>query len=197
MDISGNPRALWRLRTKAKRMLSFTTKTEVENDSLFEGIDFYSTITRARFEELNMDFFTKCMEIVEKCLKDAKMKKSMVDDVVLVGGSTRIPEVQQLLRDCFNGKEFCKALIQMKLLPMVQLFKQQSWLAREISSVRNAMKDEKISAELPPADKEKIEDAIEQAIKWLNADQLAEAYEIEDEMKEPESICKPVISKIC
>ncbi|KAL2344956.1 hypothetical protein Fmac_006241 [Flemingia macrophylla] len=105
-EISGNPRALRRLRTaceRAKRTLSSTAQTTIEIDSLYEGIDFYSTITRARFEELNMDLFRKCMEPVEKCLRDAKMDKRSVDDVVLVGGSTRIPEVQQLLQDFFNG----------------------------------------------------------------------------------------------
>lgn len=99
-DISGNPRSLRRLRTsceRAKRTLSSTAHTTIEIDSLFEGIDFYSTITRARFEELNMDLFRKCMQPVEKCLRDAKMDKSSIHDVVLVGGSTRIPKVQQLL----------------------------------------------------------------------------------------------------
>ncbi|KFK32679.1 hypothetical protein AALP_AA6G274700 [Arabis alpina] len=112
-DISGNPRALRRLRTaceRAKRTLSSTAQTTIEIDSLFEGIDFYSPITRARFEELNMDLFRKCMEPVEKCLRDSKMDKSKVDDVVLVGGSTRIPKVQQLLQDFFNGKELCKSI---------------------------------------------------------------------------------------
>ncbi|CAO2196998.1 unnamed protein product [Urochloa humidicola] len=112
-DISGNPRALRRLRTaceRAKRTLSSTAQTTIEIDSLYEGIDFYSTITRARFEELNMDLFRKCMEPVEKCLRDAKMDKSSVHDVVLVGGSTRIPKVQQLLQDFFNGKELCKSI---------------------------------------------------------------------------------------
>ncbi|CAA7033632.1 unnamed protein product [Microthlaspi erraticum] len=112
-DISGSPRALRRLRTsceRAKRTLSSTAQTTIEIDSLFEGIDFYMPITRARFEELNMDLFRKCMEPVEKCLRDAKMDKSSVDDVVLVGGSTRIPKVQQLLLDFFNGKELCKSI---------------------------------------------------------------------------------------
>nr|BAK07857.1 predicted protein [Hordeum vulgare subsp. vulgare] len=112
-DISGNPRALRRLRTaceRAKRTLSSTAQTTIEIDSLYEGVDFYSTITRARFEELNMDLFRKCMEPVEKCLRDAKMDKSTVHDVVLVGGSTRIPKVQQLLQDFFNGKELCKSI---------------------------------------------------------------------------------------
>ncbi|KAJ9689032.1 hypothetical protein PVL29_014601 [Vitis rotundifolia] len=112
-DISGNARALRRLRTaceRAKRTLSSTTQTTIEIDSLYEGIDFYATITRARFEELCMDLFRKCMEPVEKCLRDAKIDKGQVHEVVLVGGSTRIPKVQQLLQDFFNGKELCKSI---------------------------------------------------------------------------------------
>jgi L1 cell adhesion molecule like protein len=112
-DITGNPRALRRLRTsceRAKRTLSASSQTTIEIDSLYEGTDFYSSITRARFEELNMDLFRKCMEPVEKCLRDAKMDKSSVHEVVLVGGSTRIPKVQQMLQDFFNGKELCKSI---------------------------------------------------------------------------------------
>ncbi|KAK4267802.1 hypothetical protein QN277_024536 [Acacia crassicarpa] len=112
-DISTSARALRRLRTaceRAKRTLSSTAQTTIEIDSLHEGIDFYSTITRARFEELNMDLFRKCMEPVEKCLRDSKIDKSRVHEIVLVGGSTRIPKVQQLLQDFFNGKELCKSI---------------------------------------------------------------------------------------
>jgi L1 cell adhesion molecule like protein len=112
-DITGNARALRRLRTaaeRAKRTLSATAQTTIEIDSLYEGVDFYTTITRARFEELCMDMFRKCMEPVEKCLRDAKMDKGQVNEVVLVGGSTRIPKVQQLLQDFFNGKELCKSI---------------------------------------------------------------------------------------
>ncbi|GJP43782.1 hypothetical protein CLOM_g3198 [Closterium sp. NIES-68] len=112
-DPSGNPRALRRLRTaceRAKRTLSATAQTTIEIDSLYEGVDFYSTLTRARFEELNMDLFRKCMEPVEKCLRDAKMDKGQIHDVVLVGGSTRIPKVQQLLQEFFNGRELCKSI---------------------------------------------------------------------------------------
>eukprot|EP00898_Chlorokybus_atmophyticus_P007232 jgi/Chlat1/750/Chrsp104S08608 len=112
-DIGNNPRAQRRLRTaceRAKRTLSSTAQTSIEIDSLFEGIDFYSTITRARFEEMNIDLFRKCMDPVEKCLRDAKMDKSSIDEVVLVGGSTRIPKIQQMLQDFFNGKELCKAI---------------------------------------------------------------------------------------
>merc|ERR1711896_84572 len=79
-------------------------------DSLHEGVDLYVNITRARFEELNLDLFRKCMDPVEKVLRDAKMDKGHIHDVVLVGGSTRIPKVQTLLQDFFNGKELCKSI---------------------------------------------------------------------------------------
>ncbi|KAI4352385.1 hypothetical protein L6164_006643 [Bauhinia variegata] len=110
-DISENARAIRRLRTaceRAKRALSSTTETSVEVDCLYEGIDFYSSITHAKFEELNKDLFVKCITIVESCLKDAKLDKNDINDVVLVGGSTRIPKVQQLLRNFFNGKNLFK-----------------------------------------------------------------------------------------
>ncbi|XP_026378695.1 heat shock 70 kDa protein 18-like [Papaver somniferum] len=110
-DISGNPKALGKLRTsceRAKRNLSSTTQTIIEIDSLYEGVDFHASITRAQFEELNMDLFKKCMEPVELCLTDAKIDKNNIHEIVLVGGSTRILKVQSLLRDFFDGKELCK-----------------------------------------------------------------------------------------
>jgi len=112
-DLKTNQRALRRLRTaceRAKRTLSSSTQAHIEIDSLFEGIDFNSTITRARFEDLNMDYFRKCMDPVEKVMRDAKLSKSQVNEVVLVGGSTRIPKIQSLLADFFNGKEPCKSI---------------------------------------------------------------------------------------
>ena len=112
-DISDNQRALRRLRTaceRAKRTLSSSTQAVIEIDSLHSGIDFNSTITRARFEDMNMDYFRKCMAPVEKVLKDASMSKSKVDEVVLVGGSTRIPKIQDMLSEYFNGKELCKSI---------------------------------------------------------------------------------------
>jgi len=112
-DLTESPRALRRLRTaceRAKRTLSSAAQTSVELDSLYEGLDFYSTLTRARFEELCMDLFRKCMDPVEKVLKDSKIDKGAVHDVVLVGGSTRIPKVQSLLQDFFNGKELNKSI---------------------------------------------------------------------------------------
>lgn len=112
-DISNNPRALRRLRTaceKAKRILSSSTEASVEIDALYEGIDFYSKITRARFEELCIDLFRSCLEPVEKALCDAKFDKSQIHEVVLVGGSTRIPRIQKMLQDFFNGKELNKSI---------------------------------------------------------------------------------------
>ncbi|XP_073306712.1 heat shock cognate 70 kDa protein-like [Primulina huaijiensis] len=111
-DIS-NPRALRRLKMaceRAKRELSSMVHTHIGIDCLYDGIDFNSKITRAKFEELNMDLFEECIGHVEKCLKDAEMDKKSIHDVVLVGGSTRIPKVQQLLQDFFDGKELCKSV---------------------------------------------------------------------------------------
>jgi len=112
-DIRGNKRALRRLRTaceRAKRTLSASAQANIEIDSLFEGIDFYTSITRARFEELCSDLFKNTLEPVEKALRDAKLDKASIDDIVLVGGSTRIPKIQKLLQDFFNGKELNKSI---------------------------------------------------------------------------------------
>jgi len=106
-DITGNKRSLRRLRTaceKAKRTLSSATQASIEIDSLFEGIDFYSSITRARFEELCSDLFRGTLEPVESALRDAKMGKNEIHELVLVGGSTRIPKIKKLLTEFFNGK---------------------------------------------------------------------------------------------
>ncbi|CAO1422865.1 unnamed protein product [Diamesa tonsa] len=106
-DISGNVRALRRLRTaceRAKRTLSSSTEATIEIDALDKGVDFYSKISRARFEEMNMDLFRSTLEPVERALRDAKMDKGAVHDIVLVGGSTRIPKIQKMLQDFFGGK---------------------------------------------------------------------------------------------
>ncbi|EIF47472.1 Heat shock protein ssb1 [Brettanomyces bruxellensis] len=113
LDISGDARALRRLRTaaeKAKRTLSSVTQTTVEVDSLFQGEDFSSSITRARFEDLNSELFKSTLKPVDQVLKDASLAKADVDEVVLVGGSTRIPKVQKLLSDFFDGKQLEKSI---------------------------------------------------------------------------------------
>lgn len=112
-DMTTSARAMKRLKMqceRAKRALSTSATTSLELDSIFEGIDFASSITRARFEEICGDIFRKTMDPVEQVLKDAKMSKNEVHDIVLVGGSTRIPKIQQLLSDFFNGKELNKSL---------------------------------------------------------------------------------------
>merc|ERR1712204_138972 len=112
-DIANNKRAVRRLRTaceRAKRALSASAQASIEIDSLFEGDDFYTSITRARFEELCSDLFRGTLQPVEKALRDAKMDKSSIHDIVLVGGSTRIPKIRKLISDFFNGKELNKSI---------------------------------------------------------------------------------------
>eukprot|EP00906_Rhabdomonas_costata_P010020 RCo014087 len=112
-DISGNQRAVRRLRSaceRGKRTLSSSTQTTLEIDSLCDGIDFYTSITRARFEQLCGDLFKKCIQPCEKVLADAHMEKTQIHEVVLVGGSTRIPKVMQLVSEFFNGKELNRSI---------------------------------------------------------------------------------------
>ena len=112
-DIRDNKRAVRRLRTaceRAKRTLSSSTQASIEIDSLYEGIDFYTSVTRARFEEINGELFRKTLEPVEKAIRDTKLDKNQIHEIVLVGGSTRIPKVQKLLKDFFNGKELNKSI---------------------------------------------------------------------------------------
>merc|ERR1712224_325270 len=107
-DMSKDKRSIRKLRReveRAKRALSSTSSARVEIEALFDGVDFSETLTRARFEELNMDLFKKTLGPVKKVMDDGGLTKSEVDELVMVGGSTRIPKVQQLLKDFFNGKE--------------------------------------------------------------------------------------------
>ncbi|KAK2910814.1 hypothetical protein Q8A67_002947 [Cirrhinus molitorella] len=107
-DVRNDNRAMQKLRReveKAKRTLSTQHQAHIEIESFFEGEDFSEMLTRAKFEELNMDLFRSTMKPVQKVLEDADMKKSDIDEIVLVGGSTRIPKIQQLVKDFFNGKE--------------------------------------------------------------------------------------------
>ena len=112
-DMSSSKKAVRRLRTaceRAKRTLSSSSNASIEIDALFDGIDLYSSLSRAKFESLCEDLFKNCLNPVEKVLRDAKMDKADVTEIVLVGGSTRIPKIQKLLSDMFNGKELCKSI---------------------------------------------------------------------------------------
>merc|ERR1719399_1672157 len=112
-DLAGNNRALRRLRTqceRAKRTLSSSTQATIEIDSLFDGVDYNCNISRARFEELNMDYFRNSLGPVEKAMRDSGLDKKAIHDIVLVGGSTRIPKVQAMIQEFFNGKEPCRSI---------------------------------------------------------------------------------------
>jgi heat shock protein 5 len=113
VDVTKNPKSLGKLKReveKAKRTLSSQMSTRIEIESFFDGIDFSETLTRAKFEELNNDLFKRTLKPVDQVLKDADVKKSEIDDIVLVGGSTRIPKVQSLLEDYFGGKKASKGI---------------------------------------------------------------------------------------
>ncbi|AMD22760.1 HHL010Cp [Eremothecium sinecaudum] len=113
IDVTGNNKAMAKLKReaeKAKRALSSQMSTRIEIDSFVEGIDFSETLTRAKFEELNLDLFKRTLKPVEKVLQDSGLAKTEIDDIVLVGGSTRIPKVQQLLEDFFDGKKASKGI---------------------------------------------------------------------------------------
>lgn len=112
-DLRENPRSLKRLKTQCerlKRTLSQNNSGNIEIDAIYQGEDLYASLSRAKFEELNMDLFKKCMVPVEKVLQDSKLSKGDIHEVVLVGGSTRIPKVQELLKEFFNGKELCQSI---------------------------------------------------------------------------------------
>lgn len=112
-NVMDNKRAMRRLRTaceRAKRVLSSSASASVEIDSFYDGADFYSSISRARFEEITSDLIQRCIDPVSTVLTDAKMSKGDVHEIVLVGGSTRIPKIQKTLSEFFNGKELCKSI---------------------------------------------------------------------------------------
>lgn len=112
-EVRNNKRAMRRLRTaceRAKRVLSSSATASIEVDSFFNGVDLFTNISRARFEEITSTLIKRCIDPVENVLRDAKMSKGDVHEIVLVGGSTRIPKIQQMLSDYFNGKELCKSI---------------------------------------------------------------------------------------
>jgi molecular chaperone DnaK (HSP70) len=113
LDISKDKRAVQRLRKQcelAKRTLSTQTSATIDCEALYNGIDFTTTISRAKFEELNQDLFKKTLTPVTQVLKDAGMSKNDIDEIILVGGSTRIPKIQQMLTEYFNGKTLNKSI---------------------------------------------------------------------------------------
>jgi L1 cell adhesion molecule like protein len=147
-DPTENKRALRRLRTaceRAKRQLSSSTVAYVEIDGFFDGIDFTTSISRATFENINADLFKKTMEPVEKVLRDAKMSKAQIDEIVLVGGSTRIPKIQQLLSDFFNGKTLNK-----EVNPDEAVAFGATVQAAILSGVKNKVLDEMILLDVIP-----------------------------------------------
>lgn len=112
-NLENDKKAMRRLRSaceKAKRTLSSCSQASIEIDSIYEGIDYYTTMTRARFEELNSDLFRSTLDPLERCLSDAKVAKQDIHEIVMVGGSTRIPKVQKIIQDFFNGKELNKSI---------------------------------------------------------------------------------------
>lgn len=112
-DISDNKRSMRRLRTsceRVKRTLSSSASASIEIDSLYEGIDFYSSITRAKFEQICDHLFKRCMEPIEKVMLDAKMDKNQINEIVMVGGTTRIPKFQSMISNYFGGKELNKSI---------------------------------------------------------------------------------------
>ena len=141
-DLSTNKRALSRLRSacdRAKRALSSTTQASIAIDSLFDGIDFYSSITRARFHELNSHLLQSTIDLGEKAIQDAGMDKSHIVDIVLIGGSSRIPKIQNLLQDFSTGKSSSSPLIRMKRSTQEPPYRLTSSKATNLRSLKNLL----------------------------------------------------------
>merc|ERR1711988_984448 len=141
-DVTNDKRALQKLRReveKAKRALSSTHQTRVEIEALYDGADFSETLTRARFEEINNDLFKNTLGPVKQVMEDSGLKKTQIDEIVLVGGSTRIPKIQQLIKDFFNGKEPNRGINLMRLSLTVLLCKLVSSVVKVARTFSSSM----------------------------------------------------------
>uniref|UniRef100_A0A2I3SBA4 HSPA8 n=1 Tax=Pan troglodytes TaxID=9598 RepID=A0A2I3SBA4_PANTR len=204
-DISESKRAVRCLRTAcehAKCTLSSSTQVSIEIDSLYVGIDFYTSITCAQFEELNADLFCGTLDPVEKALRDAKPDKSQIHDIVLVGGSISIPKIQKLLQDFFNGKELNKSISPDEAVAYAEDEKQRDKASSKNSlesyacNMKATVEDEKLQGKINDEDKQKILDRCNEIINWHNKNRTAKKEEFEHQQKELEEVCNPIITKL-
>ncbi|XP_024310645.1 heat shock 70 kDa protein BIP4 isoform X3 [Brachypodium distachyon] len=226
-DIAGDARALSKLRReseRAKRALSNQHQVRVEVESLFDGVDLSEPLTRARFEELNSDLFRKTMAPVKKAMADAGLGKGDIDEIVLVGGSTRIPRIQQLLKDYFNGKEPSKgvnpdeavaygAAVQGsivrgdeidRMVREAEEFAEEDKKVREKVDARNKLEayvynvrttvDGEAGKGMDGGDKERVQEAAREANEWLDANPDADKDDYVEKLKELEDVCNSVFA---